>query len=530
MTLLRRFVVALAVAVALSFVGVSPASAHATLDGASPAPESILDTPPTEIVLTFSEGVDPVRDAIRLVAADGTEVELGPVSQERGDDTMSASVPPLGRGTFVVVWRAVSADSHPIGGAYTFSVGERSETAPGLVADLLDDDTASRAADVWLGLGRWASFAGVAVLVGGPVALTVCAPDRVRARRATGLLVTAGVLGAAGTAVMLAAQGAATGSGIGDVIDTRSGRWWLARLVGVAVVAGALAVIRRRRGGPVGRVLALVAVLALVVLVAGGGHGISGRAVEVGFAATVVHLAAMSLWVGGLVALVVVVPLRDLLGAAARFSPLALGSVAVLALTGALNGWRQVGSLDAAFDTAYGRWLLVKLLLVVGVVTLAAVARWTVRHHRSDASVAPALGRLLLGEVVGLALVLGATAGLVNSPPPIDLVVGPISASAVQGNRIVQIVLDPGVSGGAELHVYISGGGGVLDAADEITVEASLPSQGIGPLQLPVVAAGPNHVQALDANLPVPGTWTFTVTARYGEFDQVVFTADLLVR
>jgi copper transport protein len=524
---LRRLVVAsVAVGASVSFAA-SPASAHATLDSASPPPESILDTAPAEIVLTFSEAVDPVPDAIRLVAADGIEVPLGPVGQERGDDTMSAAVPGLGRGTFVVVWRAVSADSHPISGAYTFSVGERSETTPGLVADLLDDAGGTGTADVWLGIGRWASFVGVAVLIGGPVALVLSAPERLRSRRASVLFVAGGVLGVVGTAVMIGAQAATTGGGIGDVLGTRSGQWWLWRLVGVLVAVAALAVGRRWLGAG-GRVLALAAGLGLVAIVAAGGHGITGRAAPAGFVATAVHLAAMSLWAGGLAALVVVVPPRALLGAAGRFSPLALGSVVALAVTGAVNGWRQVGSLDAAFDTTYGRWLLVKLVLVVGVVTLGGVARWMVRHHEGGDD--PAMGRLLLAEVVGLALVLGATAGLVDAPPPVDLAVGPASASAVEGNRIAQIVLDPSVAGGAELHVYISGGGGALDAADEITVEASLPSQGIGPLSLPVVDAGPNHVQSLDANLPVPGTWTFTVTARYGEFDQVVFTADLVVR
>ena len=59
---------------------------------------------------------------------------------------------------------------------------------------------------------------------------------------------------------------------------------------------------------------------------------------------------------------------------------------------------------------------------------------------------------------------------------------------------------------------------------------ATLSSQGIGPLTIPVVPAGPGHVSATDANLPIAGTWTFAVTARYSEFDQVIFTADLDVR
>ena len=80
------------------------------------------------------------------------------------------------------------------------------------------------------------------------------------------------------------------------------------------------------------------------------------------------------------------------------------------------------------------------------------------------------------------------------------------------------------------MHVYISSTSGVLDQPDEITVEASLPAQQIGPLVIPMLTAGPDHVTTNAANIPLAGLWTFTITARYGDFDQVVFTAQLEVR
>ena len=74
------------------------------------------------------------------------------------------------------------------------------------------------------------------------------------------------------------------------------------------------------------------------------------------------------------------------------------------------------------------------------------------------------------------------------------------------------------------MHVVIFSPGGTLDKADEITVSASLPDQGLGPIVIDVSPAGPNHVTTDQAVFPVAGTWTVVVTARYGEFDQVVFT------
>jgi copper transport protein len=138
-----------------------------------------------------------------------------------------------------------------------------------------------------------------------------------------------------------------------------------------------------------------------------------------------------------------------------------------------------------------------------------------------------ALRRSVMFEVVGIALILGATAGLVNTPPPPNAATTE-SASAVVGDRIVQVELEPAVTGGTEMHVYLSSPSGGLDSPDEITVEATLPSADLGPLEIETVPAGPNHVVA-DVDLPVAGLWTFDVTARFGEFDLVEFSVQIPV-
>jgi copper transport protein len=131
-------------------------------------------------------------------------------------------------------------------------------------------------------------------------------------------------------------------------------------------------------------------------------------------------------------------------------------------------------------------------------------------------------------EIVGMGLILMATAGLVNSPPPPSAATTE-SASVVVGDRIMQLELEPAVTGGTEMHVYLTSPSGGLDTPDEITVTASLPTQDLGPLDIETVPGGPNHVIGYDVNLPVAGLWTFDVTARFGEFDQQVFTVQIPV-
>ncbi len=545
---LRGLTAIVVACIALTLVAPRLASAHAELRSTSPAANSILPTSPSLISLTFSEAIDTVPDAIRLFAADGKQVDIGDVDQDQGIETIEATVPTLADGTYVVSWQVVSSDSHPISGAYTFSVGAPTETAPGLVTGLLEGSKPNDGTEVWLGVGRWASFIGVGVLLGAFAVLAICAPDVLRSRRA-GVVLAAGVaVGVLGTMLMVVAQagitvgGAFTPGSWRAVYRTRAGGWWVIRLV--LLIAGAAAIPVRRRFSARGLwpTIVLLYAVALLAVTAAGGHGISGRLVAVGFIATCIHLAAMSTWLGGLAALGIAVPRSELRHAAARFSPIALGSVVLLSLTGVTNGWRQAGwSLGDLVDSTYGRWLVVKLVLIAAVVAIAAASRWLVRSAPigepdgetigdADADVSRPLRRTVLAEVVGMAIVLGATAGLVNSPPPRELRIAPVSVSVVVGDRIAQVDLDPPVTGGTTMHVYVRSAGGSLSQPTELSVTASLPASGIDKLALPLELAGPDHLTSESVDLPIAGTWTFIVTARYGEFDEVTFTLQIDVR
>jgi copper transport protein len=505
-------------------VGASTASAHAELLSSFPANQELLREAPSEIALQFTEGVDPIEPGIRLLDSDGDEVAIGEVDQSAGSDRMRAPIPDtLADGTYVVAWQAVSADSHRVRGSFTFSVGVPSAVTPGVVDGLFDGASDSSTDDLLLGIGRFVSYAGVGLLVGGLVLAVALTPSLVASRRLGVLLVVAAELAIVGTLWMIASQANLIGGSFlswGAVADTQSGQWWFARLV-VIVLFCVLIPLRSHlavRGG--------VVVLGVLGVVAAGGHAISGDAIVLGFVSTLVHLAAMSVWLGGLAVVLFVPPRGEFWATVTRFSPWALGSVVALAATGTANAWRQLGSLDGLTDSSYGRWLVIKLVLVALVVGVAAFSRRTVHTRGDDAS---GLVRRSVGfEIAGMVLILGATAGLVNSPPPVD-VPEIVSVSAVVGERVAQVELEPAVTGGTEMHIYITSPSGALDRADEITVRAALPEADIPAFDVETFPAGVNHVVGSDVNLPVAGLWTFEVTARYGEFDEVVFTVQIPV-
>ena len=530
---LRRLVAGGLVALTVSTAFAGRASAHADLTSSDPAADSVIEESPAAIVLTFTEAIDIIDDSIRLVDADGDDVEIGEVRRDGSDETMAADISAELAGTYVVAWRAVSADSHPISGAFTFSVGQPTTTVPGLVDQVLAGDDTSSNSNTWVTVGRWLSYTGVAIAVGGFAVLTWLAPALRNTRRSTLTLFLAADVGVIGTAIMLGAQASIVGSGWLDrdgwatVIESHAGRWWVARLILLAVIPILLIVAKPFMARRVTTVVAGSYALALLLVVAAGGHGISGRFVALGFVATVVHLGAMSLWVGGVTVLVLVVARSETTAMAARFSPLALGSVVTLAVTGSVNAWRQLGTLSSITDSTYGSWLIVKLILVAGVVVVAVVARAQLRRGSGG------LATSLLIESVGMVAVLAATAGLVSSPPPqAVLAAGPeaISVTSSHGDWLAQVDLIPATTGGTTMHVYVISARGSMDTASDITVTATLPAQQLGPIELTTFPAGRNHVTSNDADFPLAGTWDIEVTARFGDFDQVVFNIDAEIR
>jgi copper transport protein len=154
----------------------SPASAHAALIGANPAPGSVVGTSPTEITVTFSEAVTPVEGKVVVLAPDGKKISGTPVV--RGDVLhipVRQADHPLG--TYLVSYRVISADTHPVGGGLTFSVGAPSASPP-KVTDAGTHRSVALATPVW----HFLSYAGLTLTIGPALFLALLWP-RTRSRR-----------------------------------------------------------------------------------------------------------------------------------------------------------------------------------------------------------------------------------------------------------------------------------------------------------------------------------------------------------
>lgn len=382
---LRRLALVLVVVPLVLLAGGGSASAHAALKGTDPADGTVLKTAPKAVTLTFSESVGLLDNSIRVLDPGNRRVHTGsPEHADGRSDTARVTLPHLPDGTYIVAWRVVSADSHPVNGALTFSVGKPSVTTAVVTGDEAQDAASAALYDI----ARYVAYGGLALVLGITVFAMATGMNGAR-----GLLVGGWwtLLGA--TCALLLLRGPyERGSGPAAVFDpsvlreTGTSRPGLALLARLVVLGLAAVVVGRSGAAPRGRLrFAIVSVLsiALTLTWAVSEHASAGIQVPVAMTSAVLHLLAMAVWLGGLAALLTMLyraPEELPAHAVARFSRLAFAAVAVLVATGVYQSWRGLGSLDALTSTVYGRLLTAKLVAVVLLLTAAAYSRrWTAR-------------------------------------------------------------------------------------------------------------------------------------------------------
>ncbi len=114
------------ITIAATFVAASsPAFAHAFLDSALPRVGSTISAAPSEVLLTFTQGVEPDFSRIEVQDASGARVDEGAPHTAAGDPTKFAvPVKKLAPGTYTVIWHVTSVDTHKTQGRFQFTVSQ----------------------------------------------------------------------------------------------------------------------------------------------------------------------------------------------------------------------------------------------------------------------------------------------------------------------------------------------------------------------------------------------------------------------
>lgn len=531
-------------ALGLLTVPAGPAAAHAALLGATPAPGSVVGTSPAEVLVTFTEPVSPVAGRVQVLDPDGNRISGTPAAEGA---TLRIPVRRAGRplGTYLVSYRVVSADSHPIGGALTFSVGAPSATPPEA-----GDTGTHRSVALAQPVTRFAAYAGIPLAAGPALFLAVLWPRR-RSRRGAVRLTYAGLglLAATTLAALWTQAPAGTGAALWDVsaadlgavLTSTYGLTLLARLGILAVLAGLLpAALRGTASRPRGAALTLLALAGLATWPLTG-HAAAAPLAGVIVAADVVHMAAMAVWLGGLVTLAAFVlrgtpprVLGVLLPAWSRWAALA---VVWLVAGGVLQAVVQVGSVGALWETGYGRLLLAKVGVLAVTLAVAAYARRLVRRAQVPAAGAARMRRTVGVEVLATVVVLGISAVLVQADPGRG---GPAGEAAVREEGVsrtltsalytLQFNIYPvEVGDNNTIHAFVYTPAGAPLPAEEWAVSWKPAGRDVEPVSQPLLGLVPRHHALGAIAFPTAGTYEVRFTVRIGELDRATVGTTITV-
>jgi copper transport protein len=453
--------------VVTGFMNARPAAAHGLLIGASPAPNSVLAVAPTRIELRFNEDINgrlsrvvlvqgSVRTPLRLLRADGR--------------TLTYDAAALEPGAYIVEWRVISSiDGHLTRGAFAFGVG--ADAVPAGVVD-----TAGR---TWPDIGiRWLGLIGALTALGtafgfGWLPVSPGTESRLALRAARLVTGAAALVVLSSLArVWLDAAAVADSDGgpagmiraLGQVLGASpTGHDALFRITGALFLARLL----RRRDEST---RAPAAVIGAVLLI---GPTLTSHGLTKGLGGALLsfaHLAAASVWVGGLIyfGLIYLPTVRGesaefVRGAAARFSRLALVCVLVLAVTGGAQAWLYAGAPTAFGRSTYGRTLIAKLAVIAPLLLLAAVNRWRILPRLTAATtMAGALAVTVRAEAALTQIVLLLAAAIAVSAPATTAGLappgagGPTVAGGVSGDVAMTLTIDPALPGPGRMTITVA--------------------------------------------------------------------------
>lgn len=537
--------------VGLLFLPGAKAMAHAELVESSPANGMHLDAPPRQVVLRFTESVNPVRDGFSLLDDSGSTVATPSAHTLPGDATrVSMPVPTsLGDGVYVVNWRVVSADSHPIHGAFVFSVGD-ARAAP--LADAGAQAGSDGLVEVAFWLFRLLSFVSLALVVGGAFFVVVCWRPGLSDQRTRRLITSGLVAGVVSAAGLFLLQGPnVAGRPLSAVVDpmlladtarTSFGLLLLGRIVLLCLAGVLMRTVSRRETAVVVGVG-----YALTLTWSGTGHAAAGLLSGLAVFVDAVHLMAMAVWLGGLAVLTFCAlrVLEEASATVARFSRTAGVAVVVLGVTGLLQAGRELAEFGPG--TRYFTLLIFKVAVFGLLLWLAALSRSFVRRRLLAPSRRAAVRQDMLGRLrrsvaweAGIAVVvLGLTAALVAVPPGghdhgprvAAVPAGPfLDALALPGSGDVQVWIDPARTGDNQIVLNVRDARGINQNVPEVRAQLRLPESDIGPLPVSLTRTGPGRFVADGVVVPVAGTWTLNLQVRTTEFDSTTVDAQISMR
>lgn len=531
------------------------ARAHAVLMDSSPKARQQLDTAPREVSVTFNESVGPIF--FRIIDKTGTEV--GKPGEIRLDGTRMLMTlgDNLPNGTYVMTYRVISADTHPVGATIPFSIGEP-------IGDLSGASAATATpSSIWtlpVALNRWLLYSMMLLAAGSalfvllmpaapPVAATALRVGRPAALVAAINYVLA--IGMGGAEMVLGNGGALFGAaawsrGLDSTLAPSA-------VLGVPAMLLLFWACGKGVTPPRSGVLGLGAALAIASFLVTG-HAATAPPVWLMATTVGVHLACAAFWIGAfwpLARSTQLLPLKDSGALLTAFSSRAAWAVGALVLSGLVISWTQLQSVGNLFGNDYGTRLIRKLVLFVILLAIAALNKlWlTPALERGEQKAAGRIANTIRLELALYLLILLVAMTLTLTTPPRAIVqsgAGPAAANplaaAMAANASVRGTLQangysadyeltPGKVGENMLMVTVKGADGkVLEDIADLEIVPSLPSAGIGDIRIKASKQPGGMWHAMVQEMIIPGQWTLGLDVFVTDYDKVAMSGPVEIR
>ena len=524
----------LAVIVACAIGGVAllgtAADAHANYVRSNPSSDARLVKPPTDVRIEFSEPPDPKGSDIQVLDTAGKRHDKGDVAPSGDPNGLKVSLEPITDGGYTVAWTATSAvDGHTTKGSFAFVVGNGPIPTPPPVPEAAPPPNPLEIA------GRALSYAGIALGLGTAFFVLFVAPAGPDPRRESALLTVAGAFIVAGSLALIADQGAKLPPRLGLMLAVRafaglvlaavsiSPRLALMRPVGAlagggVMMLGPLATFRPRR------MIALAAGIAAAMTATLVSHATALGSLK-SMALDFVHVLSVSVWTGGVVALLWCVLLAShdetvedarALGAAVwRFSVTALIATGLLITAGALQAFDRLVLINDLYETPYGIALATKIVLVLVALAIGAfnLLRWGPRLRAGIRARAALIRDTLAETAIFVAIVVAAAFLTAFAPPAQPSAAAYDQTQHVSGLRLEMLV----ASGGPGRNTYVlrvHQGLAPVAGAEKVAFRFTMVEHDMGEQELVATERVPGEYIANGSPTAMYGTWKIQAIVR----------------
>ncbi|KXG10650.1 Copper transport protein YcnJ [Anoxybacillus sp. P3H1B] len=505
--------------------------AHAYIVRSTPSENETLARAPSMIRIEFNEEIQDHFYSLKLINEAGQSITLNQVRIDKNHPKiLEANLPnALSQGTYMIQWRVVSSDGHPVKGTIPFQIGQGGKTETSILPKT--KNYLPQLDMVWI---RWLFYVSSSLFVGMLFFKQIVEPKQETfsfSFRYNALYWLAYIGMSLSILLSLPLQitveadvpwsKAWSVSFIKKMItDSSFGSVWLIQIacLGLLLITGsAITYFHQRQEKRLKRWVSLSFIIGMGLLFTKSllGHTAASPHRMISVLIDFLHLLAASLWLGSLCMIAIILPLELLAkkekdwhrywAAIKRFSYWGAIFACGVMMTGAYMSLQQVPTFSALLSTMYGKFLMGKVMLLMMMLLLASIHIWARKKGRK-------LGLSIWGEW-GIGIIVLLLAAVLTNLPPATAAPGPFQQTKEVHGYTIVLKVTPNILGTNHFTIHIKNQKGQpVQDIEQVTVTLASKEMDMGEnvLQVRGNQSGTYQIQGM---ISMAGRWNIHIHA-----------------